>query len=117
MTVSEVSVHDIARISTTELHDRVRRGVNAVRGDFRQSDILNAWDEVLAARAGEEFTVIRMSIFCSAGTYVRSLAHVMGRHLGTGGVLLELRRTSVGRWRVDGRDVIRSGQLLEPAVV
>jgi tRNA pseudouridine55 synthase len=33
---------------------------------------------------------------CSAGTYVRSLAHDLGQRLGCGGHLVALRRTSVG---------------------
>jgi tRNA pseudouridine55 synthase len=33
---------------------------------------------------------------CSAGTYIRSLAHDLGRRLGCGGHLAALRRTSVG---------------------
>ncbi|MBC6463272.1 tRNA pseudouridine(55) synthase TruB [Actinomadura sp. HBU206391] len=36
------------------------------------------------------------SITCSSGTYIRSLARDLGRSLGTGGHLTELRRTRVG---------------------
>lgn len=39
---------------------------------------------------------IRMS--CSAGTYVRSLAHDLGRDLGCGAHIAELRRTSMGEF-------------------
>ncbi|MGB8959617.1 MAG: tRNA pseudouridine(55) synthase TruB [Candidatus Aminicenantales bacterium] len=67
------------------------------------------------ARAGEEFdlepvriTIERFALVdyrppevdfeaaCSAGTYIRSLAHDLGRRLGCGGHLAVLRRTSVG---------------------
>ncbi|HOW90327.1 MAG TPA: hypothetical protein PL037_08585, partial [Elusimicrobiales bacterium] len=37
---------------------------------------------------------------CSGGTYVRSIAYEIGRMLGTGGHLSELRRLSVNRWKV-----------------
>jgi len=37
---------------------------------------------------------------CSAGTYVRSLAHDLGQHLGCGGHLAELRRLAVGRYDI-----------------
>ncbi len=67
------------------------------------------------ARAGEKFSLepaavtvtrfllrdytppdIAFEAACSAGTYVRSLAHDLGRRLGCGGHLAALRRTSVG---------------------
>jgi tRNA pseudouridine55 synthase len=67
------------------------------------------------ARAGEAFTLepvavtvlrftlrayrppeIEFEAACSAGTYIRSLAHDLGRRLGCGAHLAVLRRTSVG---------------------
>lgn len=38
---------------------------------------------------------------CSAGTYIRSLAHDLGRRLGCGAHLAALRRTSVGAYGLD----------------
>jgi tRNA pseudouridine55 synthase len=38
---------------------------------------------------------------CSKGTYVRSMAHDLGKILGCGGYLSALRRTSVGDYTVD----------------
>jgi tRNA pseudouridine55 synthase len=43
---------------------------------------------------------LNFELECSGGTYVRSIAHEMGRMLGTGGHLSGLRRVSVNRWRV-----------------
>jgi tRNA pseudouridine55 synthase len=37
---------------------------------------------------------------CSSGTYIRSLAHDLGRTLGCGAHLASLRRTAVGRFKV-----------------
>lgn len=39
---------------------------------------------------------------CSAGTYIRSLAHDLGLRLGCGAHLAALRRTAVGAYRLDG---------------
>ena len=44
--------------------------------------------------------VLRFEVECSGGTYIRSIAYEMGRMLGTGGHLSELRRLSVNRWKV-----------------
>lgn len=44
---------------------------------------------------------IDLYIRCSKGTYIRTLAHDLGRSLGCGGCLEELRRTAVGPFRVE----------------
>ncbi len=45
--------------------------------------------------------VLKFEVECSGGTYIRSIAYEMGRMLGTGGHLSELRRLSVNRWQAD----------------
>ena len=40
-------------------------------------------------------------IVCSKGTYIRALARDLGRSLGSGGYLTELRRTRSGEYRVE----------------
>jgi tRNA pseudouridine55 synthase len=52
----------------------------------------------LEARAGG---AVAISVRCSKGTYVRSLARDVARALGTVGHLSELRRTAFGRFTVD----------------
>ena len=44
---------------------------------------------------------MRLRIECSKGTYVRVLAEDIGRALGCGATLAALRRTRVGRFRVE----------------
>ena len=39
---------------------------------------------------------IDFSITCSKGTYIRSIAHDLGKMLGSGGTLVALRRTASG---------------------
>jgi tRNA pseudouridine55 synthase len=48
----------------------------------------------------EEFdgTTARLSVRCSAGTYVRGIAHEVGRELGCGAFLSSLRRTASGEF-------------------
>jgi tRNA pseudouridine55 synthase len=55
--------------------------------------------EVLALDL-EEFdaTTARISVRCSAGTYVRGIAHEAGRELGCGAFLASLRRTASGEF-------------------
>jgi tRNA pseudouridine55 synthase len=45
--------------------------------------------------------LLRLRVVCSAGAYIRSLAHDLGERLGCGGHVQALRRTAVGRFTVD----------------
>lgn len=45
---------------------------------------------------------------CSTGTYIRSLAHDIGRALGCGAYLASLRRTAIGEFRVENAHSIKS---------
>ncbi|MBI4655490.1 MAG: tRNA pseudouridine(55) synthase TruB [Elusimicrobia bacterium] len=44
---------------------------------------------------------VHFKIECSGGTYIRSIAREMGRMLGCGACLCSLRRTKIGRWKVE----------------
>ncbi len=48
----------------------------------------------------EEIPDLNFSIRCSSGTYIRSLAHDLGRILGCGAYLAALRRTTVGEFHL-----------------
>ena len=56
--------------------------------------------DVVAFEPGERAQV-QLEIVCSAGTYVRSLAHDLGAALGCGGTLAALRRTRNGTFTLD----------------
>lgn len=45
---------------------------------------------------------LKIRLRCSKGTYVRSLADDIGRDLGTGALLYELKRTRIGPYSVEG---------------
>jgi tRNA pseudouridine55 synthase len=50
---------------------------------------------------GIEGPIARFAVECAAGTYIRSLAHEMGRQLGCGAHLAEIVRTAVGEFTLD----------------
>lgn len=47
------------------------------------------------------FPYLEIKVFCSSGTYIRSLAHEIGKKLGCGGYIEELRRTRIGNFSVE----------------
>ena len=46
---------------------------------------------------------LTLRIHCSAGTYVRSIAHELGLHFGCGAFLKTLRRTASGEFAMHSR--------------
>lgn len=48
-----------------------------------------------------EDNILRVSIDCSQGTYIRSIAHDLGMKLGCGGHLQDLERTAIGEFYID----------------
>lgn len=85
------------RVDGERLHERARRG-ETVEREPRTVTVhtlrLEALTQGPRARA-------RLSVSCSAGTYVRTLAHDLGQMLGVGASLHGLRRTGNGPFRVD----------------
>ncbi len=78
------------RIDGQRLHELARAGIEVER-EPRPVTIHS-----LLVDEGPEPGVLTIDVHCSAGTYVRTLAADLGRHLGGGAHLRSLRRTAVG---------------------
>ena len=63
-------------------------------------------------------SAVRIRVVCSAGTYIRTLAEDIGRAVGLGAHLTELRRTRAGRFDISRAMSLEAlGELAEPARV
>lgn len=58
-------------------------------------------DEIELTHYDDENKQLVLRVVCGKGTYIRSLARDLGRALGSGAFLTELRRTRVGDFTVD----------------
>ncbi|MEY2664461.1 MAG: tRNA pseudouridine synthase tRNA pseudouridine55 synthase [Candidatus Parcubacteria bacterium] len=94
-------------ISAEKLRERIMSGIELVKGDFRQEEIIKQWDSVFRTVefGGSQFKcpnfrIVRIRVKCSSGTYMRSLAERIGRELGVGGFALSIKRLSVGSFRL-----------------
>ncbi len=72
---------------------------------------------------GVEGDVAHIKCVCSGGTYVRSIAHDLGQMVGCGAYASRLRRTTVGRFRVEdaikpeeatAKDIVPMATAIEP---
>lgn len=53
-----------------------------------------------------DWPFVSLRINCGKGTYIRSLAHDIGKKLGCGGYVKELRRTAIGEFKVENAERI-----------
>lgn len=112
------------KVGGERLHELARRGEEVEREARRVTIhdlVLDAYD----ADTDPEHPRVSFLVTCSAGTYVRTLAHDLGEMLGVGASLTSLRRVANGPFGVDDAhdlDAVRaageagdlSGLLLTP---
>jgi tRNA pseudouridine55 synthase len=86
--------HSAVHINGQRAYDLARQG-KEVAMPAREVDIEKC--EIVSYKYPDLTLLIR----CSSGTYIRSMAHDLGKLLYTGAYLAALRRTKVGDWSVE----------------
>jgi tRNA pseudouridine55 synthase len=87
-------MHSAIRVDGQRLYDLARQGVEVPR-ESRRIQV----HELQSVSFSGEF--LEISVKCSKGTYVRTLGEEIGKRLGCGAYLTQLRRTAIGRFRVE----------------
>lgn len=87
----EVAGGDLAQTSI----DRIEK----VNGDFRQDEIIKQWRIVAERQTQVSYPVARCHVVCSSGTYVRGLAHSLGRALKAPSLAYSITRTRIGEYK------------------
>ena len=109
-------MYSAKKVAGRKLYEHARRGEEIerppVRVTIHEFVLLPQGDQFL--RMNDDGSAdLRARVVCSAGTYVRTLAEDLGKKLGVGAHLPELRRTRAGRFSID--DSITLEQLAEGA--
>lgn len=89
----ETPMYSAAKVGGERLYKKARRGETIQRAPRHVR--IDLFDITERRDNDIDFRVV-----CSKGTYIRSLAHELGQHLGTGGHLTALRREAIGPWHV-----------------
>lgn len=97
------------QIGGRRLHELARAGIEVERAP--RSVTVHRLDVAPAAGSG----VFRLSVDCSSGTYIRTLAADIGTALGGGAHLANLRRTAIGPFTL--ADAVRLEQLTADRVL
>lgn len=94
------------------LHELAREGIEVEREP--RPVRVERFDVVELATDPDGRPVLRIEVDCSAGTYIRSLAADLGRLLGSGAHLRNLRRTAVEPFTIDEAAGVDDCELLPP---
>lgn len=97
MNVFDLEIRELRDIHAGALLATVYEKINRVSGDFRQNAIKQSWRKHLE-ESERRFPVLNIYTHVTSGTYIRSIAHELGCRLGTGALLLSLKRTAVGEY-------------------
>jgi tRNA pseudouridine55 synthase len=99
-TVHAATVLSRAAIDGEALIDRAIEDVREVSGAFRQEQLVERWTSLRPLMAGRSLPVVRIAVECSSGTFMRSLANLLGESMGTGAVATVIHRTRVGPFQL-----------------
>ncbi|KKR47719.1 MAG: TruB family pseudouridylate synthase [Parcubacteria group bacterium GW2011_GWA1_40_21] len=124
--IYEIKILRLQKINGRNLLAQINKKIQKVKGDFRQEKILKKWQGILKDKPANkfqnfknkmvhnfsdsrncvpfsysaEFQTAKIKIKCSSGTYIRSIAHKLGKDLKIGATLLNLKRTKVGDFEI-----------------
>ncbi|MDE1875022.1 MAG: hypothetical protein KGI79_02395 [Patescibacteria group bacterium] len=105
VTVSAIELVSTRTVAKDVFVEMIHKDISAVRGDFRQKDILSLWNKYLSGEAHgvpmpAAFVLYKARVSCGSGFYVRQLVSDLGHDLGTGAVTVSILRTRVGKYRL-----------------
>lgn len=98
------------KINGQKLYKLARQGKTVER----EPRVINISKFELARFAPPELDFL---VACSKGTYVRTIANDLGERLGCGGHLCGLRRTGVGKFRIEKADTIEAIEAMSPSAL
>ncbi len=99
--IYSLEIAKTAILSATDLKEKVKELVASVKGDFRQREIADRWHEVFSSLpSGTVFPSVTFKVVCSSGSYVRTIAHNLGKAFGIGAITLNIMRERVGNYLV-----------------
>jgi tRNA U55 pseudouridine synthase TruB len=98
--VENISNIRMASIAVEDLIQEIIENIQKVKGDFRQTETIQAWQGILAENKGKRVDLVLFTIDVSGGTYIRGIVHDLGHKLAKGACILRLKRTSVGEYQI-----------------
>ena len=103
-------MYSAKKVGGRKLYEFARRGEQIDRKAVRiqVSEFEPLLKEGPLLKFGDEQTAdLQVRVACSAGTYIRGLAEDLGKQLGVGAHLVELRRTRAGQFKIQDASTLK----------
>ena len=91
-------MYSAKKIEGKKLYELARQGIEVAR---KPVAVIVHELELVSEEVRIPHSAIRIRVVCSAGTYIRTLAEDLGREVGTGAHVTDLRRTRAGKFKID----------------
>ncbi len=93
----EVEIYSIENLGKREIKgsdliNEILAKVNLVKGDFRQKEITARWSSISQKISNSYFTILKLKVRCSSGTYMRTLAYNIGIDIGVPALAYSIKR-------------------------
>lgn len=109
MPTKEVEIYSIVelnseKISGEEIATQAIKKISmlSAAADFRQNKIIEQWADFAKEHSDILYPLVRIRVACSSGTYMRSLAHEVGKDVAIGrcgAIAFSIKRISVGDYQ------------------
>ena len=100
ISISSLELNKVTTVHLSDIYPDIVSRIQSVEGEFRQKETLSRWEEVFTSNPYLKLIKLSLTISCSSGTYVRSIAHQIGQELGVGGITYTIKRTKIGPYKL-----------------
>ena len=97
VTIKNISLLGSEHLTLEKCVEETLPIIEKVVGDFRQNEIIALWEQ---QPLDTQVVLVTFSATVSSGTYMRSLAEVLGKKLGVPALAYRIRRTRVGEYGI-----------------
>lgn len=98
--INKIDYIKTEQTNALELFSVINKRINKVSGDFRQKKIIKSWKKELQKHPKRKFQLITVRVECLSGTYMRSLAHFVGKKLDSNAIAFHILRESAGKYQI-----------------
>lgn len=94
--IFSIEILGFEEIKTHDLVEKILSQVKNVKGDFRQDEIIKAWEKFGINHKDKELLKVKIKVDCSSGTYIRRIADDLGKRLDSSAFAYSIIRTKIG---------------------
>jgi tRNA pseudouridine55 synthase len=93
--IKKIEFKSFGMVSKKYLRDYILESVFSVKGNFRQNMIWARWEKTLENFPDNNLPTLTITVACTSGTYMRSLAQAIGAEIGFPALALKIKRLKI----------------------